>query len=301
MTLFIQLALLGLATGALYAPAAIGFGLVLGQTKIFHIAHGGVFLVAGYTYYYATTIGGLPDLVGLVLTAAASVGCSLLIHFAAYRPLLRRRNASFLVGFVASLGLLTVIANVLVLINGGQFVEFRRTFLSTARVNVSDFYLQAGHIVGFIVALVIVGVLQTFLSLTDAGRAVRAVSADRRLARIYGINVANYDILVVVVAALTLVPSAILIPSLTGLSGGAGLVVGTFAFTATVIGGLGSVIGTFGAALLLGMVENISLFILPGAWQQAFGLGIMVIVLLVRPTGLFVRRSGGPSIAVSGG
>jgi branched-subunit amino acid ABC-type transport system permease component len=299
--LLIQLSLLGIATGALYAPAAMGFGLVLGQSKIFHVAHGGVYLVAGYVFYYASSVWKLPWIVGVGLTALAAAASGLLIHYIAYRPLLAKPKFSFLVGVVASLGVLTIISNLLVLMNGGRFVELDRTVLSTGRLTMGTLYLQYGHIAGILSAVAIVLALQFWLSRTDTGRAVRAISADRKLARVYGIDVERYDILIVSLASLILVPSAVLIASLTGLSGGAGLIVGTFAFTATIIGGLGSVPGTFAAALLLGLAENASLYWLPGAWQQGVGLGIMVIVLLLRPTGLFVSRRDAPSLAPAGG
>jgi branched-chain amino acid transport system permease protein len=265
------------------------------------VAHGGVYLVAGYVFYYTVSVWKLPWIVGAGLTALSAVAAGLLIHSMAYRPLLAKPKFSFLVGFVASLGVLTVIANLLVLVNGGGFVELDRTVLSTERLTIGALYLQYGHIAGIVSAIAIVVVLQLWLGRTDTGRAVRAISADRRLARVYGIDVERYDILIVSLASLILVPSAVLIPSLTGLSGGAGLTVGTFAFTATIIGGLGSVPGTFAAALLLGLAENASLYWLPGAWQQGVGLGIMVVVLLLRPTGLFVGRRGAPSLAPAGG
>lgn len=296
MELLIQLAILGIATGALYAPAAIGFGLLLGQTKIFHIAHGGVYLIVGYIFYYATAVWQFPWPVALVMAAVAAVISGLAIYFVGYRPLLARPKGSFLIGFVASLGILTVISNILVLINGGRFVEFDRTVLSTTRVSFGDLYLQTGHLAGIFIAIAIVVALQFWLRRTYSGNAIRAISADRKLAQIYGVRVQFYDIALVALTSLMILPTAILLPMLTGLSGGAGLVVGTFAFTATIIGGLGSVPGTFAAALFLGLVENVSLYWLPGAWQQGVGLGIMVIVLLVRPTGLFVSRGGSASL-----
>jgi branched-chain amino acid transport system permease protein len=300
MDLLLQLALLGIATGLLYAPAALGFGLVLGQTKIFHIAYGGVYLVAGYIYYYCTTVWKIGTIPALVLTALAAIGAGLLIHLIAYRPLLAKRRLSFLVGFVASLGVLTVIGNILVLINGGSFVELERTILSTGRLTIGQLYLQVGHIVGLIAALAVAIGLHVWLKHSHSGHAVGASGADRRLARIYGIDVERCDLVVAVVASLVLLPTAILIPSLTGLSGGSGLVVGMFALTATVIGGLGSIAGTVMAAVLLGLVENVGLFWLPGAWQQAIGLGIMVIVLLVRPSGLFVSGRSAASLSTAG-
>jgi branched-subunit amino acid ABC-type transport system permease component len=300
LQLFLQLCLLGIATGALYAPAAVGFGLFLGETRIFHVAHGGVYLVAGYIFYYVSTAWKLPWILGVACAGIAALVAGLSIHLVVYRPLLAKPRFSFLTGFVASLGVLTVISNILVLLNGGQFVELDRTVLSTVRFTFAGLYLQAGHVVGIAIAIAMAVALQLFLNRSAIGRSVRAISADRRLARIFGVDVERYDKVVAGLASLMLLPSAVLLPSLTGLSGGAGLAVGTFAFTATIIGGLGSILGTVAAALLIGLAENASLYWLPGAWQEGVGLGIMVIVLLLRPSGLFVSRKSAPSVALTG-
>jgi branched-chain amino acid transport system permease protein len=269
----------------------VGFGLILRVTRIFHVAHGAVFLLTAETYYYAVTTWHFGVPLAILACLVVSVGGGILIYLIAYRPLIRGR-LSFLVGFVASLGVLTVITNVLSIVNGGGFLSFPSGVLTTQRLSLGGLQIPVGDIVGVVLGVLIIVGLQLWLSRTLSGRTIRAISDDRDLAAVYSVRTTAHDIVTMAVGSALLVPAAIIIPSLNGVDGSAALTVGTFAFTATIIGGVTSPVGTFVSAVVLGIIESVSVQWLPASWSQAVGLGIMVIVLLTRPGGLFSRNAG---------
>src|ERR1700689_1651498 len=111
MELITELALLGLATGCLNALLAMGFGLMLRTTRVFHVAYGGVYLSSAYVFYYSEVSWHMPPPLAIMIICVAAVGLNLLIYWSVYWPLLRRGTRIFLTGFVASLGVLTIIDN----------------------------------------------------------------------------------------------------------------------------------------------------------------------------------------------
>jgi branched-subunit amino acid ABC-type transport system permease component len=153
MTLVLELALLGLAAGCLNGLLAMGFGLMMRTTRIFHVAYGGVYLAAAYVYYYALVGWHLAVVVAVVLTAVAALGLNLLIYWSIYTPLLRRGGRIFLTGFVGSLGLLTIIDNALGFVNTGGFLSFPKGLLTTDQLTWGSYYLPSGDIVGIVLAV----------------------------------------------------------------------------------------------------------------------------------------------------
>jgi branched-chain amino acid transport system permease protein len=297
MGLIIELALLGLAGGCLNGLLAMGFGLMMRTTRIFHVAYGGVYLAAAYVYYYAQATWNLAPVIAVVLTAVAAVGLNLLIYWGIYWPLLHRGGRIFLTGFVGSLGLLTIIDNALGFVNTGGFLSFPKGMLTTKQVQWGSYYLPSGDIVGIVLAVAAVLALHWFLGRSRYGHGLRALSADRELAAEYGINVQFYDSVAYAIGGLLLVPVAIIVPSLSGLSTSSGLTVVTAAFTAAIVGGVASTPGTLAAAIILGVLESLAVDKISGSWEQALGLAVMVLVLLVKPQGLFGSRSAASVMA----
>lgn len=279
----------GLAVGALYALLAIGFALIFGITRIFHVAHGGVFLVAAYVYYSVTIQGGLSPVIGTVCAVAGALGSGALIYVVVYEHMLKTRRAFFPI-FVASFGVLVVIQNALSLHFGVNSVSFGSPLLEGGQVGGVE--VTRGDVVSIAVAVVSVAGIALFLRGSHTGRRMRALAQSPTLFAEYGLSPRRYRALAYGIGCVLVVPGAIILGYLQGLSPADGATVTTVAIVATIAGGVGSLLGSGLAGLGFGIASVVSGYWLPGGWTDAVAFGLFFAVLVWRPDGLMVARSG---------
>ena len=280
----------GLVTAAILSLSAVAFTLEYAVTNVANLSHGEILTVGAYAALITHERTG--SALAAALAAAAAGGIiALAMHLAVVDRFIRRGTATLVI-FIATLGLSFVIQNVLAIIFGAANRAY--TIPSGAPFQLGPFLWTAVDIEIIVSALAITGVLFVIISYTKFGKALRAVSQNRELARVSGIN-AN------------LVASATWF--LAGLVAGyAGFIlaesIGTFApsfgfsfflitLTAAVAGGLGRAFSTMVGAIIVGIaLEFFGGYVSPG-YNLAFAFGILALVILIRPRGLFVnaRRS----------
>ena len=265
----------GLMSGCVYGLWAASFSLIYRATRIFHVVHAAVFTSAAYTYWLLVDWGGAPlaALGALVIGVLLGAACELLL----YRPLLRR-GANAVLLFVVSLGAYIVIENVIQLIWGAAprsapmpFGQVLQTFVTVPGGGFSAFDMaEAG------LALTLWGCLLAFLRWTSLGQAIRAIMIAPDLAELSGIEVGQVRIVTFAIGSLLIAIAGLTMLVKTGIEPSAGLPVWVIAVVGTLIG-RASVVGSFLASLGMGLSESAMLVILPGTWQPA----VPVIILLV--------------------
>jgi len=314
LTLLIQLLVVGLATGAIYALIALGYTMVYGIIELINFAHGDIFMIGTlicisiFGAFGITNSSTAPtgfSMVGiLLLTLVGSmVLCAVLgvvIERVAYRPL---RNAPRLAPLISAIGVSLILEDIGKLWKGITIVSFPQIFPNVTYY-LGPVSFSSVDILVIVVALVLMVALQWMVSSTRIGRAMRAVAQDREAAALMGVNV-NRIIAVTFFIGAALAGAAALI---WGLKYGStqftlGFQLGLFAFTAAVLGGIGNLVGAMLGGVLIGLIEALATLIpdstnggfgLPhggAAWHVALIFLILILILVFRPSGLLGQQT----------
>ncbi len=278
-----ELAVQGLAMGAVYALVAVGFALIFGTTKTFHFAHGATYALSAYAFVGITALvhNVILGIVGAVLSACIfGVGLDRWV----YQPMRRKTAASFLTIFVASMGALYVVENAIGLIAGTT--PFIRSSAITVTHKVLGLSLPAIDGVAVGVALIVFIGLTWFLNRTTIGRGLRALGDDPDLVAVVGGSLSHFYLWAFAIGSALAVPAAVLSVYIIGGQPNMGDTIIDIAVAATIVGGVGSLPGAAIGALLLGMAQTLTLAVLPSIWQNAVGFGLLFLVIVLRPQGI---------------
>lgn len=296
MEFFFQQLTNGLAVGGIYALIALGYTMVYGVLKLINFAHGDLFMIGAYLGLTLLTALGLADhlspfgvialLAVMVLVLVAILG--VVLERVAYRPL---RQAHRLSAVVSALGASIFFQNIVMLIYGAKFHVYPHDLMPRTVVHIFGMPVPLIRILILLASVVMMVALYTFIQRTKVGTAIRAAAIDQGAARLMGINVDRVIALVFVIG-----------PALGGV---AGLMVGIYygqinftmgwiyglkAFTAAILGGIGNIPGAMVGGLLLGLIEAFAAAYLSIAWKDAFAFCVLILILIVRPTGLLGER-----------
>jgi len=293
----------GVANGLLYGMIAVGYTLVYGVLRLINFAHSEIFMSGGFAGYFVLRYfvgSGAPPTgmssVGLIILGVLVGGLvgalvATVLERVAYRPL-RRRNAPKLAYLISAIGASYFLFNL-----AGK--EFGHLAYSTPQpyINHPVFHIfgapvQMYFVIIFLVGLVMFASLDRIISKTRLGRGIRAVAQDAETASLMGVNI-DRTIAITFIVGGTLGGAA---GFLFGLNFGVvytmGFVPALKAFTAAVLGGIGNLRGAMIGGLILGIFESLSLVFVQAAYIDVVAFGILVTVLLVRPTGILGERLG---------
>jgi len=287
MDLLLQLLATGLVVGSLYALCALGWGLIYGTTLHFHVAHGAVFSLAAYFAYVGQQILHLPLWVAMVVAVLAAAAAGLLIDLLLYQQL-ERRGALRTTLFIASLGLLILIENLLAIVFTPDPMRMDIGVLDTSLI-IGPVFLTYLHVLT--VALAVIGyvALMLFLKRSRSGQAIRAVSSSPEMARTVGIDLKRVHLLTYAIGSALAAPAGILVAMDVGAEPFRGTRFVLLASVAVIMGGIGSIPGALLGGLFLGLLENVGIWQLPSEWQSAISFGVFLLFIVLRPRGFFGR------------
>jgi len=282
----------GLVLGSFYALVALGYTMVFGVVKLLNFAHGDLYMVGAFVGFLAfSAVAGIvgPGWVGVgvsILLSMIAVGfLGVVIERIAYAPMLKAPRLSIL---ITALAVSLVLQNAVLTLTNGQILPFSPK-LGFAGINLGGVFINYKQIVlAGTAALLMIG-LELFVSRTQYGRAMRAVSVDKDMCELMGIDV-NRIIAVTFFVGTALAAAA---GTMAGAYYGSlwyfmGFLIGLKAFTAAVIGGIGSIPGAMLGGLILGLLESFGTQI-PGIgseWKDVFSFSVLILVLVLKPTGL---------------
>ena len=293
MTYFMLLAVNGLVIGLIYALMAVGLTLVFSVLKVVNFGHGSFYMLGGYAAYYAISVLGVPPLVGVLIAMGALFLFGVAIEWLVLQPMYtgkveRKDEYAIIVTFG-----LTILLTNLALVVFGPFSKSPPAFLQGTFI-AGPLILPYDRLIAAVIAVLLLSGLAWFLARTSLGQALDAVSQSRESAAVIGINPKRmYTVAFGLGAALAGGAGALIAP-IFALSPNMGELPGVQAFIIIVLGGMGSVGGSIIGGILLGVVQGLGVGFLPDpnralAYTQAFGALLLIVVLLVRPTGLFGR------------
>jgi branched-chain amino acid transport system permease protein len=280
----------GLFVGSNYGVAAVGLSLVFGVLKVLNTAHGELLMIGGYFSYWLFTLLGFDPFVSILISGALLLAIGLAIHRGLFVFVERldeepRINTSLLISF----GLALIVANLAQLLWSAdeRSVTTRYAGLGFSVLGVVVPYTR---LASFAVALVAIVGLDQLLRRTYVGKAIRATAEDWQAAALTGIDVRRtYLITFGISAALAGIAGA-LVAVASAIAPSLGAAWTLKALVVVVLAGMGSVVGAFVAGLVLGVAEALGIYIIGDAYREVIGLVLFLVVLLVRPQGLFGRR-----------
>jgi len=307
MGLILQILVIGLTTGAIYALIALGYTMVYGIIELINFAHGDIFMIGSFVSIAIFGLLGIGQnsqptgwwlVTVLVITClGAMLACAVLgvvMELIAYRPL---RNSPRLAPLISAIGVSLILEDVGKLWKGINYVTFPQIFPGKD-ITLGPITISTVDILVIVVAVILMVGLQWMVTSTRIGRAMRAVAQDREAAALMGVNV-NQIISITFFIGAALAGAAGFIY---GLKFGEtiffiGFQLGLVAFTAAVLGGIGNLVGAMLGGLVIGLVESFSNLIPPSIlphggspWHLAIVFAILILILVFRPSGLLGQR-----------
>jgi len=276
----------GLMLGSTYALVAIGYSLIFGVLRLLHLAHGEVFMVGAFAGLVVALWVSLGPFVAVFggLVGAGVLG--VVLELVAFRPI-RRRGGNYLAPIVSSVGAGLVLQEVMTKLFGAEQVGFPRQFASTV-YDLGPISVSSSQIFIMAIAFASMFALHLFVARTRLGVAIRATSENLEIASSLGINVDAIIMLTFAIAsALGGIAGVLVGLNFNAVSPFMGIDMATKGMAIMLIGGLGSIYGAMAGGLLLGVGEVLSVAYLASSYRDAFAFGLMIIVLLARPRGLF--------------
>ena len=291
----------GLANGCLYALIAIGYTLVYGVLRLINFAHSEVFMAGGFAGYFileamvgSHQLQGLSEvgfaLVGIVGGALGGGLVAFLLERVAYRPL-RRRHAPRLAFLISAIGASYFLFNLAGKEFGRDAVEVPVTFTGTL-FTIFGAQVQSYYVLIAVSAVTMFVFLDRVVALTKLGRGIRAVAEDAETASLMGVDIDRVISQAFVLGGLLGGAAGFLFGISAGVVYTMGFTPALKAFTAAVLGGIGNIRGAVLGGLTLGVAENLPSACVGASWRDVVAFGILVLVLLFRPTGLLGERLG---------
>ncbi|HHW94583.1 MAG TPA: branched-chain amino acid ABC transporter permease [Mogibacterium sp.] len=281
----------GLSLGSVYAIIALGYTMVYGISRMLNFAHGDVIMIGSYVSFCLTMYVGMPGWLALVGAMAACTVLGVTIERIAYRPL---RGTGSLGVLITAIGVSYFLQNAALLIWGANPRVFTTLFkgLDPIRLANARLVITAESFFTIIVCVVIMVALTLFVHRTKAGKAMRAVSEDNGAAQLMGINVnQSISLTFAIGSGLAAVAGVLMCSAYPVLMPTTGAMPGIKAFTAAVVGGIGSIPGAMVGGLILGIIEILSRAYISTELSDAIVFACLIIVLLVKPTGLFGKNT----------
>ena len=286
---FISYLVTGISLGSVYAIIALGYTMVYGIAKMLNFAHGDVIMIGGYVVFVSVSNLGINPYVAILISMAVCTVLGVVVEKVAYKPL---RNASPLAVLITAIGVSYLLQNVALLIFGANAKAFT-SVVSVPALKLADgqINITGETIVTIVSCLIIMAGLMLFINKTKAGQAMLAVSEDKGAAQLMGINVDGTIALTFAIGSgLAAVAGVLLCSAYPSLTPYTGSMPGIKAFVAAVFGGIGSIPGALVGGILLGIIEIFGKAYISSQMADAIVFAVLIVVLLVRPAGLFGKN-----------
>ena len=286
---FLSYLINGISLGSVYAIIALGYTMVYGIAKMLNFAHGDVIMVGAYISFCITQYLGLPAVLSVVGAMIVCTVLGIVIERLAYKPL---RSAPKLAVLITAIGVSYFLQNSALLIWGANPKSFNSAVnLGSIRLFDGQLLISDEAIVTVLACVLIMVALTLFTSRTKMGKAMRAVSEDKGAAQLMGVDVnQTISVTFAIGSALAAIAGVLLCSAYPVLQPTTGSMPGIKAFTAAVFGGIGSIPGAMLGGILLGLIEIFGKAYISTELGDAIVFLILIVMLLVKPTGLLGKK-----------
>jgi branched-chain amino acid transport system permease protein len=287
---FLQTLVFGIFVGGIYGIAAMGLALVFGVLKIMNIAHGELLMLGGYVSYWAFVTWGMDPYVSLLITVPMLFLVGLLLDRLVFRHIVTQLGEEKIKNsMLVSFGLTLVIQN---MAQWGFTADERaiQVAYTGTGLNLFGVTLPYTRLGSFAIAVAVTLLLHAFLRRTYYGKAILATAEDWESAELVGINIRRVYMMTFALGASLAAIAGTFVTITYGISPSIGIIWTLKALVVVVLAGTGSILGAFPAGILLGVVEAVSGAFIGSTYREVIGLVIFVLVLILRPQGLFARK-----------
>jgi branched-chain amino acid transport system permease protein len=287
----------GITVGAIYALVALGYTLVYGVLRLINFAHSEIFMIGTFAALLtadklgvdAPRSGGALVLTLLICGLAAMVASgvsAVVLERIAYRPL-RRRGASRLAALISAIGASFFLQELFARWRGRDNEPFKPTLERTEVFGLFDANVRNDKLLVLVAAIVMMVILDRIVKQTKLGRGIRSVAQDAETATLMGVNIDRVVTVTFLLGGVMAGAAAMLYSLRFDVTRyDVGFLLGIKAFTAAVLGGIGNLRGALLGGLVLGLIENWGAAVFGSEWKDVVAFSVLLIVLMVRPTGL---------------
>jgi branched-chain amino acid transport system permease protein len=278
----------GLLTGALYALIGMGLALVFGVMRIVNFAHGAFMMVGMYVTFVLFRQTGISPYLLFVVAGVVLFGIGYLV----YGVLLRRiHGQSDFMQILLTLGVALIATDSALLVFGADYHQINLPLVGRNFTLAPNVTVNAPWVVSFVLAILVAAALYLFVMRTMTGRAARAIAQNRGAAPLMGINVRRVQAISFAIGSAAAGMAGALLLPVFYLYPNVGDQFTLKSFVIVVLGGMGSIVGAALAGLTLGVVENLTSLYWGNEWALAVDFAIFLVVLSVRPSGIFGRHA----------
>jgi branched-chain amino acid transport system permease protein len=279
----------GILMGSIYGLTAMGLTIIFGVLKVINFAHGSLLMVGMYVAYWAVALTGLHPYLVLVLVVPVMYLFGYYMQDIVIKPIFKAEKnvREPITVIIVTTGIWYILDNLTLLIFGPQYRNLMDNPLRGKMIEMGEMFISVPKLFGFVTALVTAFGVYWFFQKTKLGRGIRATSLDREAASLMGIN--QYKVYNVAfgigtatagIAAVTLVPFYNIFPTV-------GVLFDIKGFIIVVLGGLGSIGGALVGGIIVGLIESVGPQFMTATWTEAIVYGLFLLVLFVKPSGLF--------------
>ena len=282
--ILLQVLFWGIYAGCIYILLATGLNLIFGVMKIVNFAHGEFLMIGAYITATVFFLTGINPYLIILISMLALVAIGAAVERLCFRPILGtgKLNEIFL-----SIGLIYIFQNATAMIWGDAWQSIKSPYAGIT-VPIGSLNVPLDYIIIMVVTAALLCILDLFLKKTKTGREMRATSQNRKGAMLVGINVERMDILSFGIGcALAAAAGTLWVVSGQVFNPYMGSIPAVKAFAIIILGGLGSIPGAIVGGLIYGIAENGAAYFIGGVWKDAISFVILIVVLVVKPTGLF--------------
>jgi branched-chain amino acid transport system permease protein len=280
----LQVVISGLLLGGVYALFAAGMNMIFGVLRVINLAHGELMMLGAYTTFWLYALAGVNPLISLPISALLVFALGAVIE----RGLLERIvGQPLLSSLLLTFGLSTLFMGIALSL---WTANYRSVPYLTGSVDLFSLNLSQTRLVAFVIALAVTGLTFAFLRFTTFGKAIRATAQNPEVAQVCGINVGRVRLVTFALGSAMAAVAGSLIAMIFTISPEMGRVFLGRAFAIVVLGGLGSFVGAFLGALVLGVVETVTAYFTDTQLAEGVSYAVLVLVLLLRPSGLFGEK-----------
>ena len=282
----------GLLIGGVYAVIAIGLSLAFGVMRIVNWAHGELLMLSIYISYFIFTWVGIDPYLLMFLTAVLMAGFGYILQrFVISNMLAREKEVEPISVLLFTAGLGVFLSNLALVIFKGN-PRTATTVYTGRSIHAGMLYVSVPKLISFVIAMGCTVLLYYFLQKSETGRAIRAASQNRNVVTLMGVNIKRlYNIAFAISVGMVGIAGALLLPY-SSVQPTSGTTYSFKSFVIIVLGGQGSVIGALISGLLVGIIEKVGTLYFSDTTAQIAVFAVFVLVLLLRPNGLFGRKQG---------
>jgi branched-chain amino acid transport system permease protein len=279
----------GILMGSIYGLTAMGLTIIFGVLKVINFAHGSLLMVGMYVAYWTVVLTGVNPYMALIVVVPMMFFFGYYLQDIVIKPIFKAEKnvREPITVIIVTTGVWYILDNLTLLIFGPQYRNLQDNPLRGKMLELGDMLISVPKLLGCITAIITAAGIYWFFQKTRAGRAIRATSLDREAASLMGIN--QYKIYNLAfgigaatagIAAVTLVPFYNVFPTV-------GVLFDIKGFIIVVLGGLGSIPGALIGGIIIGLIESVGPEFMTATWTEAIVYGLFLIVLFVKPSGLF--------------